>query len=82
MKYTYQKGDLVKIDKDYNDKPSFYALIINITDFYGSYKTVEYKRMDNSERDFCGENYITELIPPIPHQAPTDECIGEPTKSI
>jgi len=78
----YKKGDIIKINEDFNEESPFWATIIDIKDFYGYYETIAYKRLDNNNCSFIGANSIIELINPIPHQAPTDEYIGEQRQSI
>jgi hypothetical protein len=76
----YKKGDIIKVK--YLKETPFWATIVDITDFYGYYETIAYKRLDNNECSFIGANYITEVIPPIPRQAPVNESIGEQRHSI
>jgi hypothetical protein len=76
----YEKGDIIKVK--YLEETPFWATIIDITDFYGYYETIAYKRLDNNECSFIGANYIIEVIPPIPRKASIDESIGEQRQSI
>jgi len=82
MTHEYKKGDIIKINEDFNEESPFWATIIDITDFYGYYETIAYKRLDNNNCSFIGANYIIEVIPPIPRQAPIDSSMGEQRHSI
>jgi len=74
----YNKGDVIKINLSYkkNEIP-FLATILDVTNFYGYYETIAYRRMDNNECSLCGANYIVEIKSPIPSQAPINEYTGE-----
>jgi len=82
MKHEYKKGDIIKINEDFNEEIPFWATITDIIDFYGYYETIAYKRLDDNNCSVVGANYIIEVIPTIPRQAPIDECIGGQTNSI
>jgi len=80
MEHGYKKGDIIKIK--FLEETPFWATIVDITDFYGYHETIAYKRLDNNDCSFIGANYIIEVIPPIPRQAPIDSSMGEQRHSI